>query len=56
MKENKYISYVAILGIAAIFYFLYDKNIKKNREEQAKNKVNELKNVSKVLSSKLIFK
>ncbi|MFY8161481.1 MAG: hypothetical protein ACOVNU_09140 [Candidatus Kapaibacteriota bacterium] len=56
MKENKYINYVAILGIAAVFYFLYDKNIKKKKDEEAKNKVNELKNVSKVLSSKLIFK
>lgn len=61
MKENKYISYVAILGIAAVFYYLYDKNIKKNKDEEAKNsvlnkKVNALKDASQVLSSKLIFK
>ena len=32
MKTNKYLPYVAILGIAAVFYYLYDKNIKKNKE------------------------
>ena len=38
MKENKLAMYVAILGIAAVFYFLYDKNIKKKKEEEEEDK------------------